>query len=547
MKKSFLFIILFILFPNLLFAFLAKVNDEVIEVDDFKNALSDFHLLMQMRGRTTAGKLNLDVIENALQRMIENYLIAQEAKRLGLDKEPDYLNAIEEYKRNLCLDALWEEELKDITITDEELRKIYRERNTKIHVYQIFTRDKKKAEEALKRIKAGEEFKEVAKKFSEDPQAAKGGDLGFIPLERMPEKWKKTVFSLSPGEISDIIEADSGFYIIKLVEIKKPDMAKFEKVKKSMRRKLLKEKKKVKREELINNWRKKAKVKVNKDLLEKLDPEREIQGIIAWVNGEPIYVKEFLPILKRKLWGYQAMQRRWDIKVKMDDIKKEVLEELIKVHIAEQEALSRSYLKKDKKLKRKLKIYEISLLVNEFKRKIVAPQITVTEEEMKKYYERHKKEKYMSPAKYYIRLIKVSTAQEAEDIHEELLAGADFALLAKKKSKSDSAKKGGLVGWISEDKLPESIRKVIKTLKPGEISPVIEEGRYYSIILLEDKKFPEPLPFKLVKKQVKKDIWVEKFNKFVVTYLNELKRLSKIKIDKEALEKVNKELVGSDK
>ena len=83
MKKSFLFIILFILFPNLLFAFLAKVNDEVIEVDDFKNALSDFHLLMQMRGRTTAGKLNLDILENALQRMIENYLIAQEAKRLG--------------------------------------------------------------------------------------------------------------------------------------------------------------------------------------------------------------------------------------------------------------------------------------------------------------------------------------------------------------------------------------------------------------------------------------------------------------------------------
>jgi len=547
MKKSFLFIILFILFPNLLFAFLAKVNDEVIEVDDFKNALSDFHLLMQMRGRTTAGKLNLDVIENALQRMIENYLIAQEAKRLGLDKETDYLNAIEEYKRDLCLDALWEEELKNIIITDEELRKIYRERNTKVHVYQIFTKDKKKAKEALRRIKAGEEFKEVAKKFSEDPQAAKGGDLGFIPLERMPEKWKKTVFSLSPGEISDIIEADSGFYIIKLVEIKEPDMAKFEKVKKSMRRKLLKEKKKIKREELINNWRKKAKVKVNKDLLEKLDPEREIQGIIAWVNGEPIYVKEFLPILKRKLWGYQAMQRRWDIKVKMDDIKKEVLEELIKVHVAEQEALSRSYLKKDKKLKRKLKIYEISLLVNEFKRKIVAPQITVTEEEMEKYYERHKKEKYMSPAKYYIRLIKVPTAQEAEDIHEELLAGADFALLAKKKSKSDSAKKGGLVGWISEDKLPESIRKVIKTLKPGEISPVIEEGRYYSIILLEDKKSPEPLPFKLVKEQVKKDIWIEKFNKFIVTYLKELKKLSKIKIDKEALEKVNKELVGSDK
>jgi peptidyl-prolyl cis-trans isomerase C len=78
---------------------------------------------------------------------------------------------------------------------------------------------KTEAEGVLKRVKAGEDFAALAKQYSKDPgSAAVGGDLNFFPKGQMVPPFDAAAFAMKPGDISDLVETDFGYHIIKLTE-----------------------------------------------------------------------------------------------------------------------------------------------------------------------------------------------------------------------------------------------------------------------------------------------------------------------------------------
>jgi len=71
------------------------------------------------------------------------------------------------------------------------------------------------ADDVLKKVRAGEDFGELAKAYSDCTTASSGGDLGFFKKGRMVKPFEDASFALKPGQVSDVVETGFGFHIIK--------------------------------------------------------------------------------------------------------------------------------------------------------------------------------------------------------------------------------------------------------------------------------------------------------------------------------------------
>jgi peptidyl-prolyl cis-trans isomerase C len=77
---------------------------------------------------------------------------------------------------------------------------------------------REKIESIRKQCLAGEDFAELARTHSDCPSSAQGGDLGWFDRTRMVEPFSEAAFALKPGEISDVVETQFGYHVIRLTD-----------------------------------------------------------------------------------------------------------------------------------------------------------------------------------------------------------------------------------------------------------------------------------------------------------------------------------------
>jgi len=119
---------------------------------------------------------------------------------------------------------------------------------------------RKKMEDIQKRVQKGEDFAILAKDFSQDASAAQGGDLGTIPRGRMPKALDDAAFSLKPGEVSNVLETELGFHLIKVHEKKPERVVPLKDVEEKIRQHLSNQKLKQMVDEHLNEVKKTAKI-----------------------------------------------------------------------------------------------------------------------------------------------------------------------------------------------------------------------------------------------------------------------------------------------
>lgn len=143
-------------------------------------------------------------------------------------------------RKDIVINNLLETEIAPkIKVSDEEIKTFYDQNRDKyfkqeeavrashilIKVDEKATPDEKKAarqkaEAIRKRVAAGEDFAAIAKSDSGCPSSEKGGDLGFFGHGQMVQPFDTAAFALKPGEISDVVETQFGYHIIKVTEKK---------------------------------------------------------------------------------------------------------------------------------------------------------------------------------------------------------------------------------------------------------------------------------------------------------------------------------------
>jgi choline-sulfatase len=85
----------------------------------------------------------------------------------------------------------------------------------RVHLHLLRVREKKRAEEALRRALSGEDFAALARALSEDPSAARGGDLGLVRVSDLAGPLRAAALRLAPGDVSRLVETADGFVILK--------------------------------------------------------------------------------------------------------------------------------------------------------------------------------------------------------------------------------------------------------------------------------------------------------------------------------------------
>ena len=178
----------------------------------------DDYLKGLLRGKP-ATDVTADEKNQVLDQMINMQLIAAQAEKDGLEKDPDVATRIALLRTQILADAAAQKYVKSNEPSDQDLHAAYDAATdkTEYHASHILVPTKEKADQLIKKIKSGAKFEDIAKSDSTDNSKANGGDLGWFTTARMVKPFGDAVKVLKKGEMTtDPVQTQYGWHIIKL-------------------------------------------------------------------------------------------------------------------------------------------------------------------------------------------------------------------------------------------------------------------------------------------------------------------------------------------
>lgn len=187
-----------------------------------------------MRGQTAQQSSD----ENLRDSLVNAEVMAQEAGKLGLDKLPGIIAALDLNRKELLGRALIESYMSKNPISDDRVKAEYdklkaKSGDTEYRARHILVPEEKLAKDIHAKLKAKKaKFEDMAKKYSKDGSAANGGDLGWMAPSNLVPEFATAMAALKKGEISSApVKTQFGWHVIKLEETRPIAFPEFDKVK----------------------------------------------------------------------------------------------------------------------------------------------------------------------------------------------------------------------------------------------------------------------------------------------------------------------------
>ncbi|MGD0229097.1 MAG: peptidyl-prolyl cis-trans isomerase [Syntrophorhabdales bacterium] len=296
MKKYLIF--LFLLLPLLACSkkqegkTIVTIDGDRITEQEFNSELDKIPMNMKMLVASQSGKRNF------LDRLIVQKLLLREAKKENVEKDKEFQDRLAEFREQLIMQTLLSKKVgAGSKFTDEELQKYYDahkeefKKEREIQTRQIVVKTEQEAKELQAKIAKGEDFTELAKRYSLDPSArANGGDIGYHPKGTLIPQYEEAAFKLTKvGEVSPPVKTQLGYHIIQLEGVKPPAYVSFAEVKDFIRQKMTQEKQTEVVQKYVEDLKKNAKIVVNEDLLKEEGKQGEAPSKASvGVKTEPV-------------------------------------------------------------------------------------------------------------------------------------------------------------------------------------------------------------------------------------------------------------------
>lgn len=246
---------------------IAVVNTELIMLSELKAEVASEERRIQETYRGAELKRRLQQVEYmGLTRMIERKLQLQTAKTKGVEVADDEVrraalelkrqgehvdetnpNDKKNIKEQLLLMRVVDREVRSgVMVTESELQRYYQSHQNRflipdeyrISQILILRKSRETEEDAHERatsvssaLKQGGDFGEMALKYSDGPEATKGGNIGFVRQGELLPQIERALSALEPGQVTEPIQTSDGWHIIKLDEKRLPQFRPFAEVK----------------------------------------------------------------------------------------------------------------------------------------------------------------------------------------------------------------------------------------------------------------------------------------------------------------------------
>lgn len=341
--------------------------------------------------------------------------------------------------------------------------------------------------EVLDTLKAGADFREIARAYSEDRQSAeRGGDLGTIRRRSLPPDFENVAFSLNASEMSDVVRTEYGFHIIKVTDVE--PLPSYEEMKDDLRRTYQQRHMQDDHKKFIARLKEKYSMQRYEDNIESFIAAVDTQWFAdthAWhdsldasyadmplfsVAGNNVTVEQAAQQIQNnpEFTGRRLMSNHLrDMLVRVEEV------ELVN---KEAEDIEERY----DDFADKIEEYRDGILIYYIEQKRVWDRIDLAEENLLAFYEENK-ENYTFPDRVNICEIVVRSDSLAQALYEKIIAGEDMEELAAEYTlRSGMKRQRGVTGMINADR--DDLAKRGFEQEVGEVSEPFRVGSNYAIV-----------------------------------------------------------------
>ncbi len=380
----------------------------------------------------------------------------------------------------------------------------------------------------MQKLKAGADFAELAKEYSDDSGSAKnGGDLGFFGRRMMVKEFDETAFNLKPGEISDVIRTNFGYHIIKLTD-QKPYPT-FEQDKEELEKIFKQTRYQAEYDSLVDNLKDKYGFHLNEkvlaEVLKNADSVRvgsqirnydelKSQPLVTYNKVDTINVQT---AIERMNSDRQFMNRLIDSNILNSAINQVVGDSLLGVAALDLD-------KTDPEFAALMDDYRNGIYVFKLQDDEVWSKIGADSSKLYNYYQKTK-DNYVWPDRINFSEIFSKSDSLIHVYYSELQNGVDFESLASKYTEHNNMKpKAGNYGLVAVDSSPLASKANELLSEPGTYSEPFPFSGGFAIVKLIEKDPSHPKTFEEAKAEVSGAYQEAESKRLEQAYLDNLKK-----------------------